>query len=719
MAQLYICSLPHAGAPGAPHECFYSDDAAGRIRAELFAKQENRPGRGVYDCIGKLQDGTRSRSKATVAELDKVVCDLDLKHIVEPRDEVIKVLQGLLLRPSEIRDSGFGLHAVWHFKEAADDAAGLEQAERIMTRLAALLASDPAPTHRAALLRHPGSDNFKSGEPRKCYAIEQGDQRYDISEFEDMFDLYGGRPLLTLKDKPAGNGHDTDAEGEHKAPIDIDARLAAMRHHGAGDSSINVTTLHVMASQLRRGVSLREAADVMIAAIRRCVAGEPEAATIDWRRQELEVLMSGARLINKDHTLVDRLPDDLRAKFEELDQAGQRPIIGKNSYKLYVRPSVYETKENAPKQNGAEEPKENPKKDDNPRLHRPIIYSCAQFVADLTPLDYLVDGILQRRFIYAFTGKTGDGKTSVVNLLAYCVAEGKPFGGHDCEKGTVFILVGENPDDVRMRWAGMAAEFGFDLNKLDIHFIPGVFSVSQIRGEIEQAAKKRNTKISLLVVDTSAAYFSGNDENSNVQLGGHARTLREAFVNLPGQPCVIVTNHPTKNPDMENLLPRGGGAYLAEVDGNLVAIRNETTVTMHWHGKFRGPDFDPMAFELAEVRAPALVDSKGRQIPTIIARALDDEAHARLRAKARADNSAVLRTLAAGKDMSLTDIAVAIGWHNKKGEANKSRARVVTDRLRKDGLVRLDQDMWVLTTSGEKAAQRAEQRYQEKSSDRA
>ena len=37
--------------------------------------------------------------------------DLDLKHIEQSREEVLACLQGLLLPPYEVRDSGFGLHA--------------------------------------------------------------------------------------------------------------------------------------------------------------------------------------------------------------------------------------------------------------------------------------------------------------------------------------------------------------------------------------------------------------------------------------------------------------------------------------------------------------------------------------------------------------------------------------------------------------------------------
>jgi hypothetical protein len=112
----YICSLPNPGIAGKAHEVFYSDDDVGRARAEKFAQLENKPGRGVYDCIGGLEDGAKTRCIETVAELNCIVNDLDLKNIVEPRDEVLQCLRNLLLPPSEIRDSGYGLHAIWHLK---------------------------------------------------------------------------------------------------------------------------------------------------------------------------------------------------------------------------------------------------------------------------------------------------------------------------------------------------------------------------------------------------------------------------------------------------------------------------------------------------------------------------------------------------------------------------------------------------------------------------
>ena len=90
--------------------------------------------------------------------------------------------------------------------------------------------------------------------------------------------------------------------------------------------------------------------------------------------------------------------------------------------------------------------------------------------------------------------------------------------------------------------------------------------------------------------------------------------MLRTLVGLPGGPTVVAACHPTKNADPDNLLPRGGGAFVAEVDGNLVCRKEGDVSEMHWQGKFRGVDFDPAAFQLREVRAQTLRDSKGRLI---------------------------------------------------------------------------------------------------------
>ena len=81
--------------------------------------------------------------------------------------------------------------------------------------------------------------------------------------------------------------------------------------------------------------------------------------------------------------------------------------------------------------------------------------------------------------------------------------------------------------------------------------------------------------VDFVIIDTSAAYCLKDDENSNPQMGAHARMLR-AMTKLPGGPCVLVLCHPIKHAtDPSQLVPRGGGAFLAEMDGNLTIWRHD------------------------------------------------------------------------------------------------------------------------------------------------
>jgi hypothetical protein len=130
----------------------------------------------------------------------------------------------------------------------------------------------------------------------------------------------------------------------------------------------------------------------------------------------------------------------------------------------------------------------------------------------------------------------------------------------------------------------------------------------------------------LVIIDTSAAYFQGDDENNNVQAGAHARMIR-SFVSLPGGPTIIVTCH-SKTPDMSNLLPRGGGAFVAEMDGNLVCLRQPMSnpiVELYWQGKFRGPDFAPLLFRLRQSSSEKLRDTDGDPVWTVTAEPITDE----------------------------------------------------------------------------------------------
>ena len=254
------------------------------------------------------------------------------------------------------------------------------------------------------------------------------------------------------------------------------------------------------------------------------------------------------------------------------------------------------------------------------------IKSSKDFVADFTPPDYIIDGLVQERFLYSLTGATGAGKTAITLRLAASVAEGSLFADRGTKQRRVLYLAAENPDDVRMRWIALAQHMGFDIDEIEVFFIEGVFKISQMTDGLRKEAERLGGEFGLVIIDTGPVFYEGDDENNRTQQGNHAALLRKLIDIVPGKPTVIANCHPVKNASPDNLVPAGGGNFLNQVDGNLTVSKNESTSELHWQGKYRGADFAPLYFGIKTITHERLKDSKGKLIPTVISTWLTDRA---------------------------------------------------------------------------------------------
>ena len=260
----------------------------------------------------------------------------------------------------------------------------------------------------------------------------------------------------------------------------------------------------------------------------------------------------------------------------------------------------------------------NPKVDPKTGQPFPLVLTAKQFADGFQPPAYLIDGILQRGYLCALTARTNHGKTAVAMYMAQCVARGQAMHSHPVKGGTVLVLVGENSQDVRARFLVLAEAYSFNHETIKMHFIDGVVDLAA-KMPVIKAETDQIDDLKLVIVDTAAAYFSGDDSNSNSQQGAYARLLRKLTM-LKGLPAVLVNCHPVKNAARDNLLPLGGSAFLNEVDGNLTLWEEaDKKVQLHWQGKFRGPDFEPLDFELRVAQSDRVHDEEGRLLPSIVA----------------------------------------------------------------------------------------------------
>ena len=251
------------------------------------------------------------------------------------------------------------------------------------------------------------------------------------------------------------------------------------------------------------------------------------------------------------------------------------------------------------------------------------LVSATDFVRGFQPPSYLIDGIALRSRLYSLTGKTGHGKTAVGLTMAISIVRGQPLAGRRVKPGRAVYLAAENPDDIRMRLILMADRLGLDLDSLPLHFVAAGFDLAggmeRLRTKVQNIGGAES-----VFVDTGAAFLAhGNaeDENSNMTLLRFALDLRN-LTELPGRPAAIALMHPVKNAVKDNLIPRGGGAFLNEMDGNLTVWAEDSheNAELHWGGKLRGPSFEPIHFALESGCCEALVDAEGRAIPSVWAR---------------------------------------------------------------------------------------------------
>ena len=338
-----------------------------------------------------------------------------------------------------------------------------------------------------------------------------------------------------------------------------------------------------------------------------------------------------------------------------------------------------------------------------------------KFLESFKPFESIVDGLpIARGSVVSVTGPTGHGKTTLAALLEVCLCTGRPFAGRDVTRGSVLVLAGENPDDYAMHLAATVQDMAMKPRDLregtcgpQLFVIAGTFDVAYERDWLAHQLSVVCDELVAVFVDTSAAFNLGSDENDNLQMRAHASTMRE-LTRLPGNPAVIVLSHPVKNAQADNLLPRGGGAFLAEVDANLTVWKDSAgIVTLHWAGKIRGPSFEAVRFELAPVELEGKRDSRGRPILSVAARHVADERVEQLEAKETDDEDRLLVALQRTPGASLRDLAMACGWTNGSGKPLAARVDRRLKVLADHKLVEQDRrGKWRLTSRGTNEANR-------------
>jgi AAA domain len=344
-------------------------------------------------------------------------------------------------------------------------------------------------------------------------------------------------------------------------------------------------------------------------------------------------------------------------------------------------------------------------KPDGQKPNGPIpgsILTGAEFISRHVPPVWLIDGVVQRSRLYACTSLTGHGKTAVWLYNGCMIQTGREIGNLEVFQGNVLFLAGENPADLEARMIGMTR--AYNLLPRDLPYVlPGSFPLTEDGvAMLKRDIASLEIPLALIVGDTASSFFPGDDENSNVQVGNYARTLR-SLTECDGNPAVVVLSHPTKGADRRSLLPRGGGAFLNELDGNLTLwseSRGEVT-ELHYFGKIRGPEFSPIGYRLRPIPTD-LRDERDRPEMTIVAEPMSEEAVSNQAKQAMANEDTVLKALRDHPGWSIAQIAESAHWVAEDGRPERWRVQRAMASLADSKMVEQKRKAgpWTITAKG-------------------
>lgn len=326
-----------------------------------------------------------------------------------------------------------------------------------------------------------------------------------------------------------------------------------------------------------------------------------------------------------------------------------------------------------------------------------------QFLLEFEVIEFLIDDVYRRGWLYTITGKTGSGKTGVAVTISLYIASGMPIGQYGVARGPVLYIAGENPDDVRGRFRAMITGYQWGDEVQDsIHVVDQSFLIEERIGDLE-AIIEQLAPVAVIVDTDQAVSLSGDgEENSNNRRMQHAKILRR-ITRCQSRPTVIDLCHPNASATPDRLVPRGGSSFMNEIDGNTRCWRNESIMTLASDpDKFRGMPFE-LSFTKEEVELETVKDTKGRNIRMPVFMSATDNQVVLAGFAAYTDRQHLLKAMLAYPHMSQVGWLEQLGWKNGKGEPNKPKVSRMLKALREEDPPLVTQGNH-LTPAGKKAA---------------
>jgi hypothetical protein len=227
----------------------------------------------------------------------------------------------------------------------------------------------------------------------------------------------------------------------------------------------------------------------------------------------------------------------------------------------------------------------------------------------------LVDGLLDAGGLSTWLGAPKGGKTANLVYLAYAVASGTEFHGHQAHAGLVVYIAAEGGNSTRKRFMAIRAHHGLKAQGIPLRIVPCPVDLGQKQGDtyhvvklIQDAETDAGRKAVLVVIDTLARATPGMDENDAQGMGMFIANMD--FIRTQTGAHVAVVHHFGKDKTKGG---RGSSAMPAALDSEFEVADFVITNTNQRDRE----KASPLGFELLPVAIGR--QAEGQEVVSVVA----------------------------------------------------------------------------------------------------
>lgn len=193
------------------------------------------------------------------------------------------------------------------------------------------------------------------------------------------------------------------------------------------------------------------------------------------------------------------------------------------------------------------------------------LIALGEFIRDIRPPEYLVEGVIEEGTMGVVFGDPGTYKTFVTMDMLLCVASGRPWHDHAVKQGPVVYIVGEGRQGIARRVLAWGKHNGVDVATLPF-FVSSMSAAltdpkaaAEVAATIAEVTEKHGAPVAVCI-DTLARNFGSGDENSTADMSAFVTNIDQYL----GSSCVrLIVHHSGLNDKSRS---RGNSALKGALD---------------------------------------------------------------------------------------------------------------------------------------------------------